>query len=99
MPVHFSRGLRVCAVSCLKSSLPARPRPEFISPTLIMATTTVLEEPVGVFKAFSADRLRQLVEGSRVRSFEANEAIAHHGAEAAHLGVILSGTVSVSVAG
>jgi acetate kinase len=39
------------------------------------------------------------VNGSRRASFEANEAIAHHGAEATHFGVVLSGTVSVSVLG
>ena len=56
-----------------------------------------LKERVGIFKDFSADRIQQLVEGSRARSFEANEAIAHQGAEASHFGVILSGTVAASV--
>ena len=56
-----------------------------------------LKERVGIFKDFSADRIQQLVEGSRTRSFEANEAIAHQGAEATHFGVILSGTVAASV--
>src|SRR5678816_3752630 len=53
-----------------------------------------LKEHVGVFKNFGADRLRQLVEGSRVRSFEAGEAILHRGAEATHFGVVLSGEMS-----
>jgi acetate kinase len=52
-----------------------------------------------VFKHFSTERLQQLVDGSKVESFEGNEAIAHYGAETTHFGVILSGTVSVSVAG
>ena len=56
-----------------------------------------LKERVGIFKDFSADRIQQLVEGSRTRSFEANEAIAHQGAEATHFGVILRGIVAASV--
>jgi acetate kinase len=55
-----------------------------------------LKERVGVFKDFSPDRLKQLVEGSQIRSFEANEAIAHQGAEATYFGVVLSGTVAAS---
>src|SRR6516162_2284421 len=62
-------------------------------------TFDFLKQRVGVFKEFSDDRLRQLVNGSRRASFEANEAIAHHGAEATHFGVVLSGTVSASVLG
>jgi acetate kinase len=64
-----------------------------------MNTTDFLKKQVGLFKDFSAARLEQLVSGSRVGSFEANEAIAHHGAEATHFGVVLSGTVSASVLG
>ncbi|HTQ51212.1 MAG TPA: acetate/propionate family kinase [Candidatus Acidoferrales bacterium] len=64
-----------------------------------MNTFDFLKQRVGVFKEFSDERLRQLVDGSRRASFEANEAIAHHGAEAAHFGVVLSGTVSASVLG
>jgi acetate kinase len=65
------------------------------------STTTAefLQQSVGVFKEFSAERLRALVDGSRVRSFEAGEVIAHEGAEAAHFGVVLSGTVAASVVG
>ena len=55
-----------------------------------------LKENVGLFKAFGADRLKALVDGSVVRSFEAKEAIAHQGAEATHFGVVLSGTVAAS---
>jgi acetate kinase len=58
-----------------------------------------LKQQVGVFKEFSAERLQQLAAGSRVASFEANEAVAHHGAEATHFGVVLSGTVAASVVG
>jgi acetate kinase len=64
-----------------------------------MKTVDFLRESVPAFKGFSADRLQQLVEGSRVRSFESNEAIVHHGEEATHFGVVLSGSVLASVAG
>jgi len=46
-----------------------------------------------MFKDFSDERLQQLVDGSRIGSFEAKEAIMHRGEEAAHFGVVLSGTV------
>jgi acetate kinase len=62
-------------------------------------TADFLKQSVGIFKEFSSERLRTLVEGSRIRSFEAGEAIAHQGAEAAHFGVVLSGSVAASVAG
>src|SRR5215469_4424144 len=55
-----------------------------------------LKTKVGIFKNFSTERLQQLVDGSRVASFEANEAIVHLGAEATHFGVVLSGTVAAS---
>jgi acetate kinase len=58
-----------------------------------------LKQQVTVFKNFSADRLKQLVDGSRVASFEANEVILHQGAEAAHFGVVLSGAVAASIVG
>ncbi len=58
-----------------------------------------LRQQVGLFKGFSPERLQQLVAGSRVRSFEAGEAVAHHGAEAAHFCVVLSGELSASVPG
>jgi acetate kinase len=56
-------------------------------------TLGFIKERVGLFKGFSADRLKQLVDGSRVRSFEAKEAIMHRGGEATHFGVVLSGEV------
>jgi acetate kinase len=59
-------------------------------------TGTFIKERVGVFKDFTAERIKELVDGSIVRSFEANEAIAHQGAEATHFGVVLSGTVAAS---
>jgi acetate kinase len=59
-------------------------------------TGAFLKERVGVFKDFSGERIKELVDGSIVRSFEANEAIAHQGAEATHFGVVLSGTVEAS---
>ena len=55
-----------------------------------------IKERVGLFKDFTAERIKQLVDGSLVRSFETNEAIAHQGAEATHFGVVLSGTVAAS---
>jgi acetate kinase len=53
-----------------------------------------IKERVAVFKDFTADRLKKLVDGSRVRSFEAKEAIMHRGDEATHFGVVLSGDVA-----
>lgn len=61
-----------------------------------MNTGTFLKERVGVFKDFTTERIQELVDGSVVRSFEANEAIAYQGAEATHFGVVLSGTVAAS---
>ena len=63
-----------------------------------MDTGTFIKERVGLFKDFTEERIKELVDGSAVRSFEANEAIAHQGAEATHLGVVLSGTVAISAA-
>ena len=61
-----------------------------------MDTGTFLKEHVGLFKDFSAERIKELVDGSVIRSFEVNEAIAYQGAEATHFAVILSGTVAAS---
>ena len=58
-----------------------------------------LKTKVPLFAGFTDERLGELVRGSRVASFEANEAIVHYGAEAMHFGVILNGTVSASVLG
>ncbi len=62
-----------------------------------MNTLDFLKQSVAVCKDFSPDRLQQLIDGSRIVSFEANEAVEHSGAEATHFGVVLSGTISVSV--
>ncbi len=64
-----------------------------------MNPQTFLKEQVAHFQDFSAERLQQLVDGSRVVSFEAKQAIAHRGEEASHFGVVLSGTVTASVLG
>jgi len=64
-----------------------------------MNTPEFLGQQVAVFKTFPADRLKQLVDGSRQGSFEANQVILHQGSEAAHFGVVLSGTVGASILG
>ena len=56
-----------------------------------------LREKVGLFRNFPEDRLRHVVEGSRVASYEPNEAIVEFGEDACFLGVILEGQVSASV--
>lgn len=58
-----------------------------------------LRTRVPLFAEFPEPRVRDLVAGSRVASYEANEAIAHHGADATHFAVILSGSVVASVVG
>lgn len=58
-----------------------------------------LKSKVPLFKEFSDRPLQELVKGSRVSSFEANEVLARYGEKATHLTVVLSGTVSVSVLG
>ncbi len=64
-----------------------------------MNAQTFLKEQVALFKDFSAERVQQLVDGSRSVSFEAHQAIAHRGEEATHFFVVLSGTVAVSILG
>src|SRR4030095_1750991 len=63
---------------------------------LIMDIPGFLKKNVTLFKDFSSERLKALVDGSVIRSFEAKEAIAHQGAEATHFGVVLSGAVAAS---
>ena len=63
----------------------------------LQRTRDFLKQSVPLFRDFSDERLEHLVKGSRPTSFEANEAIAHQGAEATHLGVVLSGTVAALV--
>src|SRR6187431_2140590 len=64
-----------------------------------MSTQAFLKEKVVPFKDFSRERLQTLVDGSRIASFETNEAIMYCGAEATHFGVVLSGTVNGSALG
>ena len=56
-----------------------------------------LKSKVGVFKDISAQRLEQLVNGSRVASFEADEAVAYCGDEVTHFNVVLNGAIDASV--
>ncbi len=56
-----------------------------------------LRTSVPLFSGFSDERLATIVAGSRIASFEEHEVLAHHGADATHFGVILSGTVGTSV--
>ena len=58
-----------------------------------------LKSRVGLFADFAEERLRELVAGSTVASFEANEAIVHYGAPATHLGVVVGGVAAASVIG
>jgi acetate kinase len=59
-------------------------------------TIAFLKNHVGVFKGFTVERLRQLLDGSRIRVFDTHEAIAYQGSEVSHFGVVLSGTVAAS---
>jgi acetate kinase len=63
---------------------------------MIVDTANFLKERVGLFKDFGVEKIKELVDGSVIRSFEEKEAIAHQGAEASHFGVVLSGTVTAS---
>ena len=56
-----------------------------------------LEKQVALFRGFPEDRLKQLVEGSRVLTFEPNEAIIEFGDEGRFLGVLLDGEAQASV--
>ena len=64
-----------------------------------MATAELLKRSPELFKALSPANQQQLLDGSQVRSFEANEVIVHQGVATTHLGVILDGTVSVVAVG
>jgi acetate kinase len=64
-----------------------------------MNTREFLRQKVALLADFSDEHLEQLVRGSRVESFEANEAVAHYGAEPTHFSVVLSGAVSASILG
>ncbi|HET7535234.1 MAG TPA: acetate/propionate family kinase [Candidatus Didemnitutus sp.] len=58
-----------------------------------------LEKKVALFKGLSPKRIAVLVDGSRTATFEARESVVHQGSEATHLGVVLKGTLAVSVLG
>lgn len=58
-----------------------------------------LKARVPLFGAFTDECLGKLVDGSRIVSFEANEAIVNYGSPPAHLGVVLDGKVTGSVLG
>jgi acetate kinase len=62
-------------------------------------TRDFLKKRVDLFQDFSDERLEHVINGSQAASYEVNEAIAHQGAEATHLGIVLSGTVAASAAG
>jgi acetate kinase len=58
-----------------------------------------LKSNVPLFARFADELLAKLTDGSRAVSFEANEAVAHCGAEATHFYVVLGGTVTASALG
>ncbi len=64
-----------------------------------MSSPAFLKEHVLLFREFSDEHLEELLGASRIVSFEAKEAIMHRGAEASHLGVVLTGAVAASVVG
>src|SRR5947208_16916433 len=64
-----------------------------------MSSPEFLKKCVPLFQDFAAERLQQLLDASRIGSFEAKEAIMHQGQEAAHFGVVLGGVVAASVLG
>lgn len=63
------------------------------------AIVSFLKDKVSPFGSLSVQRLQHLVEGSRVRSFEAGEPVMRQGDEATHFGVVLSGIVQASIPG
>lgn len=56
-----------------------------------------LKGRVALFKHFSDERLAELVRGSRVVTYASNEAVIHVGEDAAFLGVVWEGELTVSV--
>src|SRR3954468_7139400 len=58
-----------------------------------------LKKNVPLLKDFSDDALRALAEGSKISSFEANEAVANCGDDVTHFGVVLSGRLAASALG
>lgn len=58
-----------------------------------------LKTKVTLFKDFPDSLLKELADGSRIGTFEANEAAAHYGDEVTNFSVVLSGSVSASLVG
>ena len=58
---------------------------------------TFLKEQVELFRDFPDNRLRELIEGSRVTTFEGNEAVVEFGEEGRFMGVLLSGRAEAAV--
>ncbi|HMD69354.1 MAG TPA: cyclic nucleotide-binding domain-containing protein, partial [Chitinivibrionales bacterium] len=58
---------------------------------------TFLREKVELFKDFPEDRLKELIDGSRLTTFESNEAVIKFGEEGRFLGVLLSGQAEAAV--
>ncbi len=58
---------------------------------------TFLQTRVGLCREFTADRLEKLVTESHVVSYEPNEAVVEFGEDAAFLGIVLAGELTVSV--
>jgi acetate kinase len=56
-----------------------------------------LRKNVELFRYFPDDRLKELIEGSRVATFEPNEAVIAFGEEGRFLGILLKGKAEVSV--
>jgi acetate kinase len=63
------------------------------SPELI----AFLQNNVELFKDFPQDRMLQLIEGSRLTTFEGNEAVLKFGEEGRILGILLSGQAEAAV--
>lgn len=95
-------NLHACGHLPLPRHFPAVRPPHIaeICPTMnALSPAPFLKNTVALFHDLSLERLQTLVEGSRVQSYEANEAILHLGSEAAHFGVVLSGEVEASAPG
>ncbi len=58
---------------------------------------TFLREKVELFKDFPEDKLKELIDGSRLTTFENNEAVIKFGEEGRFLGVLLSGQAEAAV--
>ena len=58
-----------------------------------------LIKQVGLFKLLSDKQVKKIVSGSRVQSYDYNEALVRFGEDATFYGVLLEGTLSASVVG